>query len=294
MPADLAPPLVRNRVSATRPYAVIDEREPDTAGRVATATTIFLTASECPIGCTMCDLWQNTLPNPTPTGAIARQIDVALENRVPGDWIKLYNSGNFFDAASIPVNDYQSIAKRCAPFSRVIVENHPRFGSRRLPAFRDLLSGQLEVAVGLETVQPRWLSRLNKQMTRDDFDRYAKWLLNEGVDLRVFLIVGVPEVSAREAVQWATLSARHACLQGARHISLIPARAGHGWNGKASTLPTLSMADLCALQSTAIADVDGRCNVTVDLWDLTKRVTTPEDNAIVQQISQTNVTQCPA
>ncbi|MDA8745838.1 hypothetical protein N9N28_14505 [Rubripirellula amarantea] len=103
--------------SADQAYHVEHEWEPDGKGGYAHATTIFLTASECPIGCSMCDLWQNTLTVPTPPGAIVRQIKTVLDEPLDHDrqWIKLYNSGNFFDPRSIPPADYAAIAKLCEP-----------------------------------------------------------------------------------------------------------------------------------------------------------------------------------
>jgi radical SAM enzyme (TIGR01210 family) len=264
---------------------VFDEREADGSGGTVPATTVFLTAAECPIGCTMCDLWQNTLPQATPPGAIQRQLDAALTARRRHGWIKLYNSGNFFDPRSIPPQDYASIARRCQPFSRVVVENHPRFGSQRLLRFRDLLSAPLEIAVGLETVQPRWLDRLGKQMTRGDFDRYADWLRQAAIDLRVFLIVGVPGVRVDEAIRWSRLSLRHAVSAGARHVSLIPARLGHGWNGLGDQLPTLPLDVLRQLQADAIDDAAGRAVVTIDLWDLAA------DAAEIQTMQRINLLQ---
>jgi radical SAM enzyme (TIGR01210 family) len=280
----------REALSAEKPYLVVEEPEPDgNAGQVDT-TTVFLTASECPIGCSMCDLYRNTLTTATPPGAIPRQIDVALGDRslqggTLGGWIKLYNSGNFFDPRSIPPADYASIAACCEPFSRVVVENHPKFGAHRLRRFRDLINAPLEVAVGLETVQPRWLNRLEKQMSRDDFDRYARWLRNEGVDLRVFVIIGVPGVTAGESTRWARLSARHAIACGARHVSLIPARSGHGWNGRADQLPQLSVDAIAELQQAAIMDAGQRAAITIDLWAL------DSDADQLKQLAEVNLTQ---
>ncbi len=263
--------LVRRENSPERPYAVTEEFEPDAEGRCISTTTVFLTAAECPIGCQMCDLWQNTLRGPTPPGAIPRQIDFALRKGQKAEWIKLYNSGNFFDAHSIPLSDYAEIARQCEPFSRVVVENHPRIGTDRVKRFRDLLAAQLEVAVGLETVQPRWLDRLGKRMTRDDFDRYATWLGELDVDLRVFLIIGVPGIDVAEAIRWTRMSMRHAIAVGTRHVSLIPARFGHGWNGRGAELPLLSLDDLGEIQSMALEDAQGRAVVTMDLWDVDSR-----------------------
>jgi len=262
------PATSRQKLSHHTPYLVLDETEPNGEGGQVETTTVFLTASPCPIGCRMCDLHRHTLPGPTPEGVVAEQIDAALAKRPRRGWLKLYNSGNFFDPQSIPVSDYEAIALRCEGFSRLVVENHPRFGAERLRRFRDRLPVQLEVAVGLETVQPRWLNRLAKQMTRDEFDRYARWLAGEGVDLRVFLILGVPGVTAREATRWARLSVRHALAASARHISLIPARIGEGWSGLGDQLPSLSMDVLGEIQRAVLRDADGRAAVTIDVWDI--------------------------
>ena len=284
---DVLPPPrhVRRAHSPHRPYAVLEESEPTIDGEGVSATTIFLTASECPIGCHMCDLWQNTLTTATPRGAIARQIDWALERTARSNWVKLYNSGNFFDARSIPVADYDAIARRCEPFSRVVVENHPAIGRGRVCGFRDRLCGKLEIAVGLETVQPRWLGRLGKRMNRDEFDRYARWLGDEQIDLRVFVIVGVPGIGTAEAIRWARLSVRHAVACRARHVSLIPARSGHGWNGRAASLPVIGLDELADVQSAAIEDAAGEAVVTVDLWDI-ERALEPTDAQQAMRLDQ--------
>ena len=269
-----------------RPYLVLREEEAESIGKIRNCLTVFLTASTCPIGCSMCDLHQNTLSTATPRGAIPDQIDYAIQLYPGTDWIKLYNSGNFFDPRSIPPDDYKAILERLSPYQRVVVENHPKFGDRRLAEFRSRLGTQLEVAVGLETVQPRWLGRMGKRMTRDEFDGYARKLHQHRIDLRVFLIVGVPGSSVAESLRWAELSVRHAALQGARSISLIPAR-GNGtseavsrqkfsgepfrqstWGTTFGPIPTMRPTDLLTLQRKCIRWASGEVIITVDPWDL--------------------------
>ncbi|MEE2935120.1 MAG: Fe-S oxidoreductase [Planctomycetota bacterium] len=290
-------------LSADSPYHVVRELEPDGHGGQVETTAIFLTASRCPIGCSMCDLHRFTLDKSTPVGAIPRQIRRGLNGSsrgaadgpsrrssdgcASGGWVKLYNSGNFFDPQSIPASDYGEIAKLCGGFERVIVENHPRFGEERLKQFQKDLRQPLEVAVGLETVQPRWLARMKKQMTRDQFDRYAAQLHQLRIDLRVFLIVGVPGVEIKEAIRWARLSLRHAIRAGARHVSMIPARDGNGWGPAAGPLPSFSLDDWLDFQATVIADAGGRTVVTLDLWEMAA------EDPRVARLRQVNLTQRP-
>ena len=274
----------REQLSADKPYLVLHEAEPDGEGNEVSTTTVFLTASQCPIGCNMCDLHLNTLPTATPAGAIPRQIDSAIKDS-DAKWLKLYNSGNFFDPRSIPSGDYTAIAERCNRFDRVIVENHPQFGKSRLLSFLKLVTCQFEIAVGLETVQPRWLGRLEKQMSRDDFSSYASEIARLGVDLRVFLILGVPGIDVVESVRWTRLSLRHAIACGARHVSIIPARSGHGWGGKAEELPKFSTTLLAEIHEQLLQDSGGRAVVTLDLWDV------PANDAEYYRLQQSNLTQ---
>lgn len=271
-----------------RPYAYLSEREPskDAVGNrcIAETSTVFLTASRCPIGCAMCDLHRNTISHPTPAGAIPNQIRFAQQKLPAANWIKLYNSGNFFDVASIPPTDYPAIASLCDGYERVIIENHPRFGKHRHRAFRDLIAGKLEIAVGLESVQPRVLRRLAKQMSRDDFDRYAKSLTRQAIDLRVFLIVGTPYASIEESIRWTRLSLRHAIQAGARHVSLIPARTGHGWNGLAGALPQITLDHLADLFAIGLDDANGATCLSVDLWDIAQNLAKESERQLFNRL----------
>ncbi len=263
----------RHPVDSQHAVAVVDEQEARPGGQPVRVTTLLLTAAECPLRCAMCDLWKQTLAGPTPPGAIPRQIERALENRPRSGWIKLYNSGSFFDPRSIPPSDYAAIAELCDGFERVIVENHPRFGRTRIASFARQLSGQLEIAVGLESVQPGLLRRLNKRMTRDDFDRFARQLAAAGIDLRVFLMLRPPWTAETEARRWTLLSVKHAIAYQARHISLIPARDGNGWMEAAhheGLFLSPSASSLEMVFDEALSFVGRhrpKAIVTVDLWD---------------------------
>ena len=171
----------RNSVDPRRPYAFLVESEHAASGRVEDVATIFLTNRECPFRCLMCDLWKNTTEQRVPVGAIPEQIDYALSRLPPAKHIKLYNSGNFFDRQAIPPEDYEAIADRVRGFETVIVENHPRLLGDDCLRFRDLIAGELEVAIGLETAHPQVLQRLNKQMTLEDFEQAVRRLSTNGI-----------------------------------------------------------------------------------------------------------------
>ena len=259
----------RAALSANEPYACFIEEECGPDGQVAPVATIFLTNRECPFRCTMCDLWRNTLTESVPLGAIPAQIDFALRQLGPARVVKLYNSGSFFDPRAIPAGDYAAIAERTRYFERVIVECHPAFLNERCLEFHDLLSGQLEVAIGLETAHPETLEKLNKRMTLQQFAAAANFLRGHDLDLRVFILVQPPFMPSHEALFWAKRSLDFAFDCGATAATLIPTRAGNGAmealaDAGEFTPPRLSLLE----DATAYGLALQRGRVFTDLWDI--------------------------
>jgi radical SAM enzyme (TIGR01210 family) len=255
----------RNPVDPKRPYHFLIEEERAVSGEVVSIATIFLTNRECPWRCLMCDLWKNTLAHSVSPGDIPAQIEFALAQLGDARQVKLYNSGSFFDAAAIPPDDYRAIADLLSGFERVIVECHPALiGSRVLP-FQRMLRGKLEVAMGLETVHPKVLPRLNKRMTLQMFSEAAEFLRKHDIDLRAFVLVKPPFLSENEAPVWAQRSLEFAFDCNATVVSLIPVRSGNG----ALEALTFSPPRLRSLESALADGIDlGRGRVFADLWDL--------------------------
>lgn len=195
--------------------------------------------------------------------------------------IKLYNNGSFFDPGAIPAEDYTAIAERVCGFERVIVECHPALVGESTLRFLGLLEraarrrsavGQgmprLEVAMGLETVHPEVLPRLNKGMTLDQFAGAAGFLRRHGIALRAFILVPPPFLPEGEVVVWAERSVAYAMDCGATVAVLIPTRGGGrleelGRRGqfKAPRLTTVEAALTAGIRQ-------GRRRVFLDVWDL--------------------------
>jgi radical SAM enzyme (TIGR01210 family) len=217
----------------------------------------------------MCDLWQHTLEETVPVGAIPTQIREALASLPPARRIKLYNAGSFFDPRAIPPADYERIAALLDRFERVTVECHPALVGESCFAFNDLLDGRLEVALGLETIHPAVLPRLNKGMSLEQFRRAAEVLDRHGIALRSFVLVGLPFVSPAESVEWCGRSVDFAFDCGSSVVSLIPTRAGNGaldaLAGAGDFIPpNLEMFE----ESVARGIAFRRGRVFGDLWDL--------------------------
>ena len=262
----------RNTVDPLQPWAYFMEEERSASGEIVPVATVFLTNRECAWKCLMCDLWKNTLESETPLGAIPAQIEFALEKMAPSRQIKLYNSGSFFDRRAIPIEDHAASAKRVRAFERVIVECHPGLVGADCLEFRRQLPGRLEVAMGLETVHPEILSRLNKRMTLDQFRDAADRLHDNDIDLRVFILVKPPLMREEEAAEWAARSLDVAFDCGATAATLIPTRAGNGAMEELLASGEFSPPNLATVEAATEYGVAlGRGRVFADLWDLRRR-----------------------
>jgi uncharacterized Fe-S cluster-containing MiaB family protein len=189
------------------------------------------------------------------------------------DRLKIYNASNFFDQRSVPPDDVSGIARLAAPFAAVTVESHANTIGPQTVAFAQQLSGRLEVAVGLETIHPVAIERLNKRLDLGRFDWAARFLAGNGIDLRVFVLLGAPNIPAGESVAWTVRAVEYAVERGASVVSIIPLRGGNGEMERLEALgqftpPVLSQLedalDRC-LQFTATV-------VTADLWDVGRLV----------------------
>jgi len=217
----------------------------------------------------MCDLWRNTLEHDTSPGAVPRQIENALAALPSSRRVKLYNAGSLFDPRAVPPADDAAIARLVSGFERVIVESHPAFVGARCLEMAGRLGGRLEVAMGLETVHPDVLPRLNKGMTLDDFDDAAIRLSGAGIPLRAFVLAGLPWVPAAEQREWALRAVVHAFDAGAGAVSVILTRAGNGAMDALRDAGEFETPSISLLEEVVAAGVAlGRGRVFGDLWDL--------------------------
>ena len=259
----------KSPLNADEPVGFFAENERGPDGTLWSSNTVLLTNRECPFRCVYCDLWKHTLDVPTPAGAIPRQIDFALERLPDARQIKLYNAGNFFDAKAIPAAHHQRIAERLRPFDRVVIENHPKLCDDRVARFRDRIDTTLEVAIGVESVDPAVLTRLDKALTLDDLERATGRLQADGIPVRAFLLFPPPFVTG-DIISAGVESVRWSLEAGCEVVVLIPLRTDSGTmpqlvQAGEARAPTAEELRNVALQ--AARDLPNGRRLFVDLWD---------------------------
>jgi len=257
------------RIDPFVPYGYFNETERTSRGTIEEVSTILLSNKECPYRCVMCDLWKHTSNETVPEGAIPAQIVHALTRLPATKHLKLYNSGSFFDRSAIPAGDYKAIAERVRAFDTLVVESHTAFIGKDVLYFSELIKPGLEVAIGLETVHPEVLPRLNKRMTLSDFEKAVTYLKSAGISTRAFILLRPPFLSEKEGVEWAKKSIDFAFTAGVSTCVIIPVRSGNGAMDVLATRGYFSEPGIQSLEEVityGIAKKAGR--VLADLWDL--------------------------
>lgn len=270
-------PVVARPTDVFRPHSTLHEFEPDGKGGCLRTWVVFLINRECPWTCFECDLWKYTVPTKIPPGAIVAQIDEALRQAqgMELDQIKFYNSGSFFDVGAVPPELDGVIATKLHRFKRVIVESHPALIGTRCWKLQEALTGELEVAMGLETAHEPTLKRLNKRMTLADFERAAAALRQRSVALRCFVLIKPPFMLAKDVVEQTVRSVKFAQQVGASVISLIATRSGNGavdilMKEGEFTLPNIKLVESAFEAAIEFATADFR--VLLDSWDLDRLI----------------------
>jgi len=259
----------KNIVDPQKPYACMAEKELTDSGMVEDVGIIFLTNRECPFHCLMCDLWKNTTDITVPPGAIPNQIEWALNHLPEVKHLKLYNSGSFFDKNAIPEKDYQRIAALVSGYKTVIVESHPVLINEGCLRFRDMIKSDLQVAIGLETVNVEVLKKLNKLMTLEDFASSVSFLLKNDIFTRAFILLRPPFLSESEGVFWAERSLDFAFNAGVECCVIIPVRPGNGAMDQLAEKGIFKPPDLHSLEKVLEYGIEQQAGrVFADTWDL--------------------------
>ncbi|MGA1848362.1 MAG: archaeosine biosynthesis radical SAM protein RaSEA [Thermoplasmatota archaeon] len=155
-------------------------------------------------GCTMCGYNFDTDTRPTSTDDYLSQMDRALEKYAGEPYIKIFTSGSFLDPGEIQ-EDAQTklvemIRDRCGDV-RLLIESRPEFITReRITRLSDIL-GELEIAIGLETVSDGIRAeRIRKGFDLDDYLKAGRTIVGSGLYLKTYLLLKPPLMSEGDSI----------------------------------------------------------------------------------------------
>ena len=152
-------------------------------------------------GCLMCGYNNDSLSTVTQENLIT-QFEKAMEKYQGQQYIKIYNSGSFFDTGEIGINAQNSILKMAGERAeKVLVESRPEFVSQKSMDMALEHVKKLEIAIGLETANDEIRHKsINKGFKFADFERAAKLARKNGASIRTYLILKPPYLTESEAI----------------------------------------------------------------------------------------------
>ncbi len=143
--------------------------------------------------------------------------------------------------------------------------------------FQGYAKPDLHVAMGLETVNPDLLLRLNKKMTLQDFAHSVSFLKSNEILTRAFVLLRPPFLTEQEGIYWAERSLDFAFRIGVECCTVIPVREGNGAMDHLMDQGQFFKPDIRSLEAVleyGIGLNSGR--VFADLWDLNLFSTCPK------------------
>jgi len=125
--------------------------------------------------------------------------------------------------------------------------------------------------MGLETIHPDVLPRLNKRMTLVDFEIAARFLRDHDITVRAFILLRPPFLDEAEGVVWTKRSLQFAFDVGVECCVVIPTRGGNGAMERLTESGSFASPRIESLEEVIEFGVGlGRGRVFADLWDIEK------------------------
>ncbi len=160
-------------------------------------------------GCLMCGYSCDTIQSITDDDMLA-QFNVVMDFHESEEYIKIYNSGSFFDNREMSDDTRDKILIMAGGDGQrhVLVESRPEF--IKAEAIDRALEhvGSLEVAIGLESANDDIRKKcVNKGFSFDNFKRAATILKDRGVLVRTYILLKPPYLTEKEAIEDAVESA---------------------------------------------------------------------------------------
>jgi radical SAM enzyme (TIGR01210 family) len=155
-------------------------------------------------GCSMCGYSRDTLGRSATPDELAHQLSAALARYRDEPYVKFYTSGSFLDDREVdPASRERIVRAFSGRARRLLFETLPEFAhDGTLGPLKEAFSGELEVAMGLESTQPEILQRfVNKGSPPSEYLEAADRVRSLGLRTKAYLLLKPPHLTERESIE---------------------------------------------------------------------------------------------
>ena len=164
-------------------------------------------------GCSMCGYARDTLGRSATPAELARQLAHALGRYRDEPYVKLYTSGSFLDDREVDPASREAIVRAFSGRARrLLFETLPEFATdEAVGPLREAFSGELEVALGLESTDPVVLARyVHKNAPPSAYLDAADRVRRLGARAKAYLLLKPPYLTEAESIADVVRSVREA------------------------------------------------------------------------------------
>jgi len=154
-------------------------------------------------GCSMCGYARDTLGRSATPAELAEQLRRALGRYRDEPYVKVYTSGSFLDDREVGPASREALVRAFSGRARrLLFETLPEFAQEATIApLRAAFSGELEVALGLESADPVVLARfVHKNAPPSEYFAAAERLRRLGARTKAYLLLKPPYLTEAEAI----------------------------------------------------------------------------------------------
>jgi len=183
-------------------------------------------------GCVMCGYVNDSAESAPNDDEITSNLKTAMDKLGEIKYLKIFNSGSFFDTLEISKDLASSLLSMTNDkgIERVQVESRPEFiNEEGLSSALDALDSKLEVGLGVETTNDV-IRRdcINKNATTQGFHDAIQTCNDSGVLVKGYLLLKPPFITEAEAIRDTLKSAMDLAEMGASRISINPLNIQRG------------------------------------------------------------------
>jgi archaeosine synthase beta-subunit len=181
-------------------------------------------------GCSMCGYAKDTLGRSATPEELGQQLAAALQAYRSEPYVKIYTSGSFLDDREVDPGSRQRFVEAFSGRARrLLFETLPEFATpETLGPLHTGFSGEIEVALGLESTQPEVLLRyVNKNSPPEAYLAAADRVRSLGLRAKGYLLLKPPYLTERESIEDVVASVRIA----APHFDALSVNPVHIQNG---------------------------------------------------------------